>query len=201
MVQSSNPRFLLGAALLGRPSKSTGIMSYGFSFRLHAPSRATYAHEGAKRPARLRPVVAARAPVRASTATRWFAFHTLREVESSRCSSDRTVWRIGCVRQLRIASMSLPRKGLVAALPEFLLAAVSRFMPLVAALDSSKLSRPTVPISAGSLPPRARRIVIRSSSPPPSMTASIYFHCRNLRRNQPPFSAVVAKEPHPRQSR
>ena len=52
--------------------------------------------------------------------------------------------------------MSLPRKGLVAALPEFLLAAVSRSMPLVAALDSSKLSRPTVPISAGSLPaPRA----------------------------------------------
>ena len=41
--------------------------------------------------------------------------------------------------------MLLPRKGLVAALPEFLLAAVSRFMPLVAALDSSKLSRPTVP--------------------------------------------------------
>ena len=41
--------------------------------------------------------------------------------------------------------MSLPRKGLVAALPEFLLAAASRFMPLVAALDSSKLSRPTVP--------------------------------------------------------
>ena len=78
--------------------------------RCCAPSRATYAHEGAKRPARLRPVVAPRAPVRASTATRWFAFHTLREVESSRCSSDRTVWRIGCVRQLRIASMSLPPK-------------------------------------------------------------------------------------------
>ena len=187
----------MGAALLGRPSKSTGIMSYGFSFRLHAPSRATYAHEGAKRPARLRPVVAARAPVRASTATRWFAFHTLREVESSRCSSDRTVWRIGCVRQLRIASMSLPRKGLVAALPEFLLAAVSRFMPLVAALDSSKLSRPTVPIKCRLITaPRAahRHKVVFAAA----VHDCVYLlSLPQLKKNQPPFSAVVAKEPHP----
>ena len=77
-------------------------------------------------------------------------------------------------------------KRVVAALPEFLLAAVSRFMPLVAALDSSKLSSYGADLRCRLVPahyqPRARRIVIRSYSPPPSMTASIYFHCRNLRR-------------------
>ena len=101
---------------------------------------------------------------------------------------DRAVFRLHsvhaeCVQQTGITLISLSQNELRPTQPGFVLAAGSRLTPLVPALDSPKLSTPTVLVSARSLiQPRAGLIAMGSSSPQPSTSACIYLNCRHLGR-------------------
>ena len=82
-----------------------------------------------------------------------------------------------------VTLISLSQNELRPTQPGFVLAVGSRLTPLVPALDSPKLSTPTVLVSAGSvIQPRAGLIAMGSSSPQPSMSVCIYLHCRHLGR-------------------
>ena len=161
-----------GAALLGRPSKSCEVRSYGISSTRDAPSRTTYAHAARVSPCSLGTVVAARATGKEQRPLPCRS-HSRRRAKQI----DRAVFRLHnvhaeCVQQLALLLYNYTQNELRPTKPGFVLAAGSRLTPLVPALDSPKLSTPTVLVSAGS--------VIQLSSP-----ARVSSPWGPLRRNRP----------------
>ena len=147
---------------------------------LDVPSRTTFAHAASVSPCSLGTVVAARATGKEQRPLPCGS-HSRRRAKQIDRAACRMCPATGIATGITLISLS--QNELRPTQPGFVLAAGSRLTPLVPALDSPKLSTPTVLVSARSvIQPRAGLIAMGSSSPQPSMSACIYLHCSHLGR-------------------